>query len=287
MMVGTRPSFPAFTLIGLLLLLALAGCAPVQEVVPILRPTPEPELIRITGAQAMEPLLSELARAYARERPQVILQVTGGGSAWGLAALRSGEAEIGMVSHPLSEAEIAAEEPRLEPIPIARDGIAFIANPANPINRIRREELSAIFNGDTFEWDSLGWLAGTIDLVSREAGSGDRAVVEAFALSNGRPLSPNALLMPSPDAVVAHVASTPNALGYVSLAQLSGVVKPLRLDEIAPTEESLANGSYPLTRELLLVTAGPASGEVQRFLAWVLGPAGRAIIERRYLPLTQ
>lgn len=270
-----------------LLALLLVGCTPVQEVVPILRPTPEPELIRVTGAHAMEPLLRELARAYARERPQVILQVTGGGSAGGLAALRSGEAEIAMISHSLSEADLAAEGSRLEPIPIARDGIAFIVNPANPINRIQQDELNAIFNGDTFEWDSLGWLAGTIDLVSREAGSGDRAVVEQFILPDGRALSPNALLMPSPAAVVAHVAATPNALGYVSIAQLSGVVKPLRLGDLSPTEESLANGSYPLTRDFLLVTAGPSRGEVQRFLAWVLGPAGRAIIERRYVPLAQ
>ncbi|MBA3530837.1 MAG: phosphate ABC transporter substrate-binding protein [Ardenticatenales bacterium] len=275
-------------LIWAALLVACAQPAPEEAILPVAAsPTPEALVIRVTGSHTMEPLLRELARTYMRENTSVIIEVSGGGSRWAIEALHSGQAEIGMVSRPLdtSERADAAGNVVLVETPIARDGLALIVHPGNPINKMERAQLASIFAGDLFLWDDMGWLAGQIQVVSREAGSGDRAVMEALLLPEGRPLSLNAVLMPEPAAVVAYVAKEPDALGYVSLAQLSSVVKVLRVDNVTPSLETVASGEYPFARDLLLVTLGSPEGEVQRFMAWVLGPEGQRIVARRYLPM--
>ncbi len=265
------------------LLLALAACTPARNVPLLTRPTPETQVITVTGAQAMVPLLDELAHAYMQAYPKTVVEVTGGGSGWGVQAVRAGQAEIGMLSRPLAADE--RERGGLVETPIARDGIALIVNPANPINRLTRAQLPALWGGDTFLWDELGWLAGPIQLVSREEGSGDRAVFLSVALPNGQPLALNALLLPTPDAVVDFVAREPSALGYVSISALTPAVKGLALDDTPPTLDALARGNYPIARDLVLLTRGEPRGASRHFLEWIRSEEAQHLIARRHLPL--
>lgn len=272
-------------ILALLSALLLCACSTVPEVVPVMRePTPQPELLRITGANAMEPLVRELSYTYTRQQPHIIIEVTGGGSTWGLQAVNKGQAEIGMLSRPLQGNEQISENglPVLQTA-IARDGIALIIHPSNPINRLEPSQVSDILSGYLFEWDELGWLAGQIEVVSREAGSGSRAMIEEMLLSEGQELTFNALLMPDSTSMISYVAKTPTAIGYVSIPHLSGTVKALRLDDIEPTLEALKDGSYPITRELFLVTKGVPKGEIRSFIEWIQGAEGQSIIERRYV----
>lgn len=267
----------------LCLALLLVGCSQPPEalLVPTPAPTATPILLRVSGANTMVPLLQELGRSYSRSHPGLIVEVSGGGSAWGLTAVEGGQAEIGMVSRPLSEGEQAGVRAHA----IARDGLALIVHPSNPINQLDQAELPALFSGERFLWDDFGWLAGPIQIVSREPGSGDRALMAQWLLPDGRELSPNAALLPSPEAVVALVAREPAALGYVSLAHIGAGVKVLRVDERAPSLESVASGEYPFTRELLLVTSEPPSPAVQAFIDWILSESGQHIVTRNYLPI--
>lgn len=275
-------------LLALFSALFLGACSTVQEVVPVIdEPTflqSEPEFLRITGASSMEPLVRELAYTYTRQQPHIIIDVTGGGSAWGLQAVNKEQAEIGMLSRPLQGNEQVSENglPVLQTT-IARDGIALIIHPSNPINRLEASQLSDILSGYLFEWDELGWLAGQIEVVSREVGSGDRAIIEEALLSEGQAFTLNAVLMPDSTSMISYVAKTPTAIGYVSIPHLSGTVKALRLDNIEPTLETLKNGSYPIRRDLFLVTKGVPKGEIRGFIEWVQGTEGQSIIARRYL----
>lgn len=266
-------------LLGLLVCVLAAGCTTVPTDVDIAT-TPEPVVLEVTGAEEMVPLLTDLAHFYADEHPGTTIDVTGGGTRWGIRAVSSGAADIGMSVRPISD----EEQEQLSAYPISRDAVAVIVHPSNPIASLSREDLGAIFSGTTFRWDAFGWDEREITVVTRETGSGDRGVFEMFAL-DGEELTLNALIAPTPAAVVETVAETPSAIGYVSLAQVSGTVKVIGVTSVSPSEQTIANETYPLTRPFLLVTAGRARGSARTFIDWVRSDAGQSIVERDFVPI--
>lgn len=266
-----------------LLLLVLTGCSGVTTEVGI---TPEPTRLRITGSEEMVGLVTDLTNRYTDDHPTTIFDVTGGGSRWGRRAVVTGAADIGMVSHPLD----AGEEPALRPFPIGYDGLAVIVHPANPVTALSRDALATIFSGDVYRWNAFGWDDREIVVVTREAGAGDRDVFEAFVLG-ARDLTLNALIAPTPAAVVETVVTTPGAIGYVSASRVSSTrqrraydVNVIAVEAMRPTDESIVDGLYPLTRPLLLVTQGRPRDPVRRFISWVESSAGQAIVEREFVP---
>lgn len=266
-------------LLGLVVCVLLAGCASVPADVDIAT-TPEPVVLEVTGAEEMVPLLTDLARFYMDEHSGTTIDVTGGGTRWGVRAIMSGAADIGMSTRPLSE----EEQEQLSDYPISRDAVAIIVHPSNPVASLSQEDLGAIFSGERFRWDSFGWDDREITVVTRETGSGDRDVFETFALE-GQELTLNALIAPTPAAVVETVAETPNAIGYVGLAQVSGTVKVIAVGSVRPSEQTIANRTYPLARPFLLVTAGRARGPARNFINWVRSDAGQTIVERDFVPV--
>lgn len=271
-------------LLALALIVGCAGAAPAPpSPPPPPTPTTAPPVLRVVGAHAMVPLMRDLAFAYTQQHPELIIEVVGVGTPRGLQALQAGEAELGMVSRPLQPDELPAT---WGIHPLARDGLALIVHPSNPLKRLAPEQAAALWSGERFLWDDLGWLAGEVQLASREEGSGDRTVAMAALLPAGATLSRNAALLPTPGDMVRFVAEEPRALGYVSLAQLSGGVKPLALGEAAPTLASLAAGNYPLSRELSLVVPPQPNLALQRFLTWLTSEEAHRIITRRYVLLS-
>ncbi len=266
----------------LLLLAGLVACgAPA-------RPRAEDELtvVRVTGAEEMVPLLSELAAGYAARRPNVFVDVSGGGSRWGLRATFSGLADIGMVSYMPDEEALRSGRQRLRPVEVGRDGLAIIVHPANPLVRLPKSTLAELFSGTTFEWDGLGWEAGEIAVFTRERGSGDRIVLEGYLFGeSGARMTLNAQLVPAPDALAQAVAETPTGIGYVGMGYLSGAVKALTVEGVRPTPERVADGTYPLTRPLVLVTEGRPRGAARDFIEWVLSAEGQAIVARSAVPV--
>lgn len=255
------------------------GCTTVPADVDIAT-TPEPVVLEVTGAEEMVTLMTDLARFYMDENAGTTIDVTGGGSRWGIRAASSGAADIGMSTHSLSD----QERNQLREYPIAQDAVAIIVHPSNPIARLSKKDLGAIFSGDSFRWDEFGWDQREITVVTRETGAGDRTVFEMFALGD-RTLTLNALIAPTPAAVVETVAKTPSAIGYVGLAQVSGTVKVIAVDSVSPSEETIADATYPLVRPFLLVTVGRARGSARDFVDWVRSDAGQSIVERDFVPI--
>lgn len=266
-------------LFGLLVCALVAGCGTVPADVDIAT-TPEPVVLEVTGAEEMVPLLTDLARFYMDENPGTTIDVTGGGTRWGLRAVSSGAADIGMSTRPLSD----EEQEQLTAHPISQDAVAVIVHPSNPVASLSQEDLGAIFSGESFRWDSFGWDVREITIVTRETGAGDRGVFESFAL-DGQELTLNALIAPTPAAVVETVAGTSSAIGYVSLAQVSGTVKVIAVESVRPSEQTITDESYPLTRPFLLVTAGRARGPARSFIDWVRSDTGQSIVERDFVPI--
>ena len=245
---------------------------------PVVTPELGYQRIQATGSTTLSPLVTELGIAFHAQAPTANLAVDGAGTGYGLEALRTGEAGLALASWLPADMS-----PSWKATPIARDGIAVIVHPDNPIQGLGLLQLQDLFNGRAYTWESVGAPAahGVVQPVSREEGSGTRAAFEALAM-DGQHVTPRAVVATSSQAVVDYVASHRQAIGYVSIGYLSSAVKALMVEREAATPEAVRQGSYPLCRELWLVTLDPPPPAVQQFLDFALSPAGQAIVEKRY-----
>jgi phosphate transport system substrate-binding protein len=243
--------------------------------------TPEPVFLRVTGSTAMSPLATELAAAFSEQFPLVSLEVSSLGTQFGLESLRSGDADLALASWLPPELD-----PGWQATAIARDAIAVVVHPSNPLDGLGLLQLQDLFAGRSYEWVGVGGSAaqGAIQPVSREEGSGTRAAFETLVMGE-LSVTPLAVVTPSSQAVVEYVAGNPHAIGYVSMGHVTPEVKVLSIEGQLPTPQTAGQGSYPVTCEFWLVTADPPPDAVQDFLGFVLGPAGQQIVGRRYGPI--
>ncbi len=239
--------------------------------------TPAPPVsIKIAGSTSMQPLMTRLAAAYSARQPQVTFDIQGGGSQLGQILVESNQTDIGLVSWPPNN---LSSQVRLTPL--ARDAIAIILNSQNRRQGLSRQELRDIFSGRLLNWQELDGPALPIQVVSREEGSGTRAVFETIAMENSA-VTPTAIVMPNSQAVVDFVARHPNAIGYVSFAFIDDKVYPTPIEGIAPSLQNLASGSYFLTRDLALLTTRQSQAEVDQFIEFGLSQAGQAIVGEKW-----
>jgi phosphate transport system substrate-binding protein len=243
--------------------------------------TPEPVFLKAAGSTAMRPLVSDLAAAFGQQTPLVSLEVSGGGTQFGLESLRAGEVDLALASWLPPDLE-----PGWQATAIARDGITIIVHPSNPLDGLGLLQLRDLYSGRAFEWEAVGGQAaqGPAQPVSREEGSGTRAAYETLVMEGIR-VTPRAVVALSSQAVVDYVAAHPEAIGYVSMAFASPEVKVLKIEGELPTSQAVVQGSYPLSRELWFVTAASPSAAVQDLIRFVRGPAGRRIVGQRHAPL--
>ncbi|MDX9833108.1 MAG: phosphate ABC transporter substrate-binding protein [Anaerolineae bacterium] len=257
---------------GLLsLLVVLAACGePVA--------TSQPVLLEASGSASMAPLLAELAAAFEEQAPGVRVEVSGPGTAFGLQALEEGEIDVALVSW-LPGGK--PPRPRWRATAIARDGLAIVVHPDNPLEGVGLLQLQDLYSGRIYDWEALGLAPREVLPVSREEGSGARAAFEDLVMED-RQVTPRALLAPSPEAVRAAVAANPGAIGYLALGNVTPEVKVLKVEGELPSPQNAAQGTYALTRELWLVTTSPAPAAVDQLLAFILAPRGQEIVGRRY-----
>jgi phosphate transport system substrate-binding protein len=226
----------------------------------------------------MAPLAGELAEGFAEQAPLVNVEVAGQGTRFGLGELAAGRADMALASWlpPDLDAQWQATA-------IARDGIAIITHPSNRVDGLGLLQLQDIFAGRVYEWSDVGGerVQGQVQVVSREAGSGTRSAFESLVMG-GRAVTPLALVAPSSEAVVQYVTAHPDAIGYLSMGSVSPAVKVLSIEGELPTSQSTELGSYPLSRDLWLVTGGSPSEAVEAFHRFVLGPAGQQIVGQSF-----
>ena len=257
------------TVICLMGLLFFVGCSR-GAVEP-----PQPVHLKAAGSTSMQPLLKELAQAYTERHQHVTIAVEGRGSLLGIEMVRQGQVDIGMASWK------EPEDTSLWSTPIALDGIAIVVHPQNQVEGLTLLQLKDVFFGRVWDWRDVGGQAGEIVAVSREDGSGTRAVFEDLVMQ-GKRVTPTAVVMPRSRAVVEYVAQHPEAIGYVSMGRLSQEVKVLEIEGMAPTPKSVRQGGYHLLRPLFLITRQEPTGEIKSFVDFVLSPAGQSIVGRKY-----
>jgi phosphate transport system substrate-binding protein len=243
---------------------------------------PESGGLTIAGSTSVQPVAELLADRYMAEHRGVTINVQGGGSTAGVRAAQSGAAAVGMASR-----ELKPTETGLQTFLLARDAIALIVHPSNPIRSLTKAQVRGIFSGQVRRWEEVGGPTGAITFITREEGSGTRGAFEELVMGKETEIAPDGIVQDSTGAVRAIVAGDRHAIGYISLGMVTPEVAAVALDGVVPTHGSVIHGRYALTRPFLLLTQGKPTPEAQVYLDYVRTPACQAIVEEEgYVPVT-
>ena len=232
--------------------------------------------LSLAGSTTVQPIATAAADAFMEDNPGVTITVQGGGSGTGVTQVGQGTVDIGNASREVKSSEMETY-PDLVPTAVAADGIAVVLNPSNPVVSLTLEQVSAIFTGTITNWSQVGGDDGSIVVVVREDGSGTRATFEELVHDDIDSVS-SALQKPSNGAVKTTVSQTPDAIGYIGLGYIDNSVKALRVDGILPSENSVIDGSYPISRNLYMITDGEPEGLAKEFIDFVLSAEGQQLV---------
>ena len=242
--------------------LTLAGCAK-KDASPV----------TTDGSTSMEKVIGTLGEAFKeKEGIDVTYNPTGSGS--GIQAVSEGRCDIGLSSRALKDDEKAA----LTETTVALDGIAMIVNPENPVSDLTVEQIADIYTGKITNWSEVGGNDAAIVLIGREAGSGTRDGFES--ITGTKDACQYRQELTSTGDVITTVSQNPDAIGYASLAALKDNVKALTVGGVAPTEDTVKDGSYVIQRPFVLVTKTGAklSENAQKFFDFATSADAASII---------
>jgi phosphate transport system substrate-binding protein len=288
-------------LMGLLLLNMTwlsAACSP-QQVSPADDAPTTAETIENKGSDTLVNLALAWAEAYMGSYPEVRISVTGGGSGTGIAAMINGTVDIANASRGMKAEEIAAAEGNgITPIEfvVARDAIAVVVHPSNPVDGLTLEQISDIYTMKITNWREVGGEDRPIVLLSRESNSGTYVyfldnVVRLGDKESDLLFAPDTLLMPSSEGISAEVRQNPNAIGYDGLGYVThdqkmvAVARDSDSSYVLPSVETVNDGSYPISRPLYMYTAGEPTGQVKAYMDWLLGEGQSLVSELGFVPL--
>jgi phosphate transport system substrate-binding protein len=249
--------------------------------------------VTVKGSDTMVILSQKWAEVYMKKNPGASIQVTGGGSGVGLAALINGSTDIANSSRPIKSSEVEKLKARYNSMGVeiacAKDGLSVYLNKANPITALTIKQIGLIFAGKITNWKEVGGPDAPIKLYGRESSSGtfgffkDNVVKTDFA--------PTCQTLPGTAAIVNAVKKDKYSVGYGGAAYAEGVKdcavkKDDKSPAILPTAATIKNHTYPITRYLYMYLKSKPTGETKEFIDWILSPAGQGLIEEvGYYPL--
>ena len=239
------------------------------------------EAVIVAGSTSVQPYAEMLAEEYGAMNPEIEIDVQGGGSSAGITAAVSGAAHIGMSSRELYENET---EEGLEAIEFAKDGLAIIVHPLNPVESLSLRQVRDVYAGRSNGWNELseGGSGTKIHVITREEGSGTRSAFESLVMGD-ETISPRSIVQDSNGAVRQLVSDDVNSIGFISLGLVDETVKAVRLDGVVASYANIENGTYSLYRPFLFVTAGGPSGHAGEFIDFALSAEGQRILAREGL----
>jgi phosphate transport system substrate-binding protein len=239
--------------------------------------TPEPVVLTVVAPDGVRALASDLAAGYQAARPHVTVRVESTGNS--LAAesrLSQGLADMALTTR---RPDISARN-GLTATQVAWDALALIAHPTNPVDNLTMAQVREVFAGQVRNWNELTDWTRPIQVAVREDGSGARAAFDTAVL-DGDAVTPTALILPGEEQMLKTITAMPGAIGYVATTWLDDSVRGVKIDGVVADPASGQFGSYPLLLPVYLATPAGASPEVAAFQAWVLSPAGQAVVQQR------
>lgn len=248
------------------------------------------ENIVIKGSTTVLPIAQVTLEAYMKANPGAKISLSGGGSGEGIKAIIDGTADIGNSSREIkkSEADLAKSK-GVTPVEhaVAIDAIVPIVNPRNKVTNLTIDQLSQIYQGKITNWKEVGGEDLQIVVISRDSSSGTFEAWGELVLK-GAKVSPRAQMQASNGAIVQTVSKNRYALGYIGLGYLDKSVKALTVNGVAASEKTALSREYPVSRSLYMYTQGEPKGETAKFIKFVLGPVGQALVTKEgFVPLSK
>ncbi len=252
------------------------------------------EALTVKGSDTMVILGQRWAEAYMEAHPGAVVQVTGGGSGTGFAALINGTTDICQASRPIKDEEKNQVEARHGGPPhetvVARDGIGIYLNVGNSVAELTTAQLKDIYTGKITRWNQVGGAAEPIVLYGRENSSGTYEYFKEHVLEKAD-YAASVQTLPGTAAVVNAVAQDPNGVGYGGAAYLKGVKQcAVRPDDatpgVLPTAENVRSGAYPISRDLYFYSRKAPEGPMKAFVDFALSDPGQKLVtEVGYFPV--
>src|SRR5262245_2288635 len=254
------------------------------------------QTITIKGSDTMVPLGQRWAEVYMKEHPDVVIQVTGGGSGTGIAALINGTTQICESSRPITDDEKekikSQRNAEAVEVPVAIDALAVYLNKGNKVAHLDMDQTRRIFQGQITNWKEVGGADAGIVLYGRENSSGTYVFFKEHVLQNAD-FAERYQGMSGTAAVINAVTKDPNGIGYGGTGYATDVktisiAKDAKSEPIEPNMKNALNGTYPLARQLFWYSAGEPTGKIKDLYDWVLGPEGQKLVQEvGYYPLKE
>ena len=243
--------------------------------------------ITIKGSDTMVILGQRWAEVYMKQNPGARVQVTGGGSGTGIAALLNGTTDIAESSRPMKDKE--KEELKAKTgkeaveTSVAVDGLAIYLHSSNPVKELTLDQVKQIYTGKITNWKEVGGKDAKIIFYSRENNSGTYVYFKEHVLQNAD-FHPSAQTLPGTAAVTNAISKDPKSIGYGGIAYAKSirhalVKKDADSPAIEPNMENVLSGKYPISRNLYWYTAGTPAGEIKKLVDWALGAEGQKLVE--------
>ncbi len=250
--------------------------------------------ISIKGSDTMVLLGQRWAETYMKKNSGVTIQVTGGGSGVGIAALINGTTDIAEASRPMKDAEKSQLQQKrgmaTVELPVALDGLAVYVHEKNPLTELTLEQLKKIYTGAAKNWKDVGGKDERIILYGRENSSGTYAYFKEHVLENAD-YYPTTQTLPGTAAVINAVSKDIRGIGYGGIAYLKGV-KALKVKKnaatpgVEPTLDNVQKNVYPISRFLYWYLAGQPKDQIKKLTEWVLTSEGQSVVhDVGYYPL--
>jgi phosphate transport system substrate-binding protein len=264
---------------ALFLLLTLGTVVSVVPAAWAETPTGLSGSLTIAGSTTLLPINQECARLLTAANPDLRISVSGGGSGHGVKAAGAGEIDIGAVSRDVTSSELE-QYPDLKPVAIGKDSVAIVVHPSNSITGLTLEQVAKIFSGEITNWKDVGGRDAAIRVITREEGSGTRETFETYVMTPyQKETAAKAFVKASNGEVRATVSSDSSSIGYLSLGYVDETMKALSVGGVEATVQNVVAGTYPISRNLYLLTKGEPSALEAAFINFVLSSEGQKVVE--------
>jgi phosphate transport system substrate-binding protein len=249
----------------------------------------EQRSITIKGSDTMVHLASSWAETFMMQNSEIEVSVTGGGSGTGIAALLNGTTDICAASRKIKSKELElALQKNIHPheIAVAKDGIAVVVHPDNPVKELTLEQLSKIFTDKSLRWSDVGGADEEILVLSRESSSGTYVFFQEMVLKK-QDFMQDAKLLPATSAIIQSVSTDKLAIGYVGLGYALAAKDKVKIiavkaddnsPAVMPSDETVKTGQYPIARPLFMYLNGEPQGTVKKFMDFCLSAAGQKVV---------
>lgn len=236
----------------------------------------ETQKISLNGSTSMEKMVNALKEGLEDQYPELQMEPQFTGSSAGIEAVCNGTTDIGNSSRYLKDSE--KEKGLIENI-VAIDAIVIVTDTQNKVNDLTKQQLIDIYQGKIRNWKEVSGEDLPIVVIGRESGSGTRSAFEEILGIEEQCQYANEVNETGP--IIAKVQSIPGAIGYVSLDVIDETVKPLSIDGIQASEETIQNGQYSLQRPFVMATKGSIEQQnenIQNLFQYIASEDGRKII---------